>query len=326
MPGVAADEKILVFVLAKSLHLLQLALLLQVRPAEKLRGEHLGTHSAKPAQAQTTLWHQTAHPGVFPRTLQGSHKSLQSGLLEPLEDGGGNSSPLPVVFITRLQPPQPFHQAAASRSENEHGWFSGGLALPRKAPGPITVWQPACHLSWGERHLGFGFSARGAAAASSSPTVALCSCSHPQAAHFRAQNLLLLLLASLSPKFYLGIVTSAADRPSRIVPAPRKARMAVLKKWRTVSTLKLLSVERNCAASVARLLGAAGRDEQQPYICCWAASTLLLYSALLPSSRLAGTLSTGSTCRTQMERRLALFFIENYVLFSGVAHCVLALE
>ena len=102
---------------------------------------------------------------------------------------------------------------------------------------------------------------------------------------------------------------------------PRMARLAVLKRWRTVwrFRLKLLSGERNCAASVAR---AAGRC-----CCCWerwaAAArtfaaqqqfTLLLYSALLlSSSGLAGTLSTGSTCRTRIERRLILFLIKNYV-------------
>ena len=120
MPRVAADEKI-VLVLAESSHLHQLLLLLHVRPAKELGSEHLGAHSAQPAQSQSTPWHQAAHPRVFPRTLQCPDKSFQSRLFEPFEHRAGDRSSFSVVVITRLKPPQPFHQSAASRSENEHG-------------------------------------------------------------------------------------------------------------------------------------------------------------------------------------------------------------
>ena len=151
MPGVAADEEF-VLILAKSLHLNQLALLAHLRPPEQLGGQHLGADRAQPAQAQAPLGHQAAHTGVCAGVLQGAHQPLQGRLLESLEDGRGDRPPLLVVIISRLEPPQPFHKSAASRAENEHGWFSGGLALTQAPPDPITGRRGACHGVCHERH------------------------------------------------------------------------------------------------------------------------------------------------------------------------------
>ena len=151
VPGVATDEEF-VLVLAKSLHLNQLALLPHLRPPEQLGGQHLGADRAQPAQAQAPLGHEAAHTGVCAGVLQGAHQPLQGRLLESLEDGRGDRPPLLVVIISRLEPPQPFHKSAASRSENEHGWFSGGPALTQAPPDPITGRRRACHGVCHERH------------------------------------------------------------------------------------------------------------------------------------------------------------------------------
>ena len=242
MPRVAADEKI-VLVLAKSSRLHQLLLLLHVGPAKELGSEHLGAHSAQPAQSQSTPWHQAANPRVFPRTLQCPDKSFQSRLFEPFEHRAGDRSSFSVVVITRLKPPQPFHQSAASRSENEHGWLlQGGWPCPRRPLAPSQSGAQPVTDAGNESVTEFGL----AELAWCSPTVACSSLQlHTRGRTLSRSNLMLQRQLS-RPRQRLLICLQVKFPPLAQQP---------VKVLSVGVTPGVVSAERNCAASVA----AAGR-------------------------------------------------------------------
>ena len=217
-------------------------------------------------------------------------------------------------------------------------------------PAPKGPWPhhtPADRLSQLSFRASLGFGMRvaaleGAASASSSPTVDLCSCSHPLAAHFAAQN---LMPDPDSPNFISRL--SRPSHPLRIVFFPRMSRLAILKRPCTMWMLKpkLLSEERNCAARLARAAGhcccwAREMGSSSPYICCLAATVYsaqcelcctvcaLLYSVyctLCSAGQLccgrAGTLSQPvlPAADRMMERRLIRIF---YFLWHFLILCL----